>query len=130
MKFSLVSAPMQTSLMKASYVCYLDAVLCILCAANQLNQCEDKQFAGTIFPSSGFWTAKRRSDVYAASHVACTASPFVWIEDNSTAGMLPSKSWESHMWYSALFETEPSCSVNVPQNGMVETCTMIGPNRH
>jgi hypothetical protein len=84
----------------------------ILLAVNQSNQCIDPNFPPQW---SGYWIAKRRLDVYATDQNTCLQSPFVWVKDNTTNGLLPEQSWESTVCFA-------NCAVDFPEIGMIETC--------
>jgi hypothetical protein len=86
---------------------------CLL-AANQSNQCIDPKFPSRW---TGYRIAKRRLDVYTTNHTVCLHSPFVWVKDNTTNGLLPEQSWESEMWCSG----QPDCAINYARYG-TETC--------
>lgn len=67
----------------------------------------------------GFWTAKRRQPVYITDAAMCLSSPFVWVKDNTTNGLLPEQSWELVMWILG----EPTCGLE--SDGTHETCTQL-----
>jgi hypothetical protein len=88
---------------------------CILLVVNQSNYCFDSNFP---MQSSGYWVAKRRQDVYTSNRTVCLQSPFVWVKDNTTNGLLPEQSWESKVWFGG----QPDCSIN---SGLSESCCEI-----
>jgi hypothetical protein len=59
----------------------------------------------------GYWTAKRRLNVYASSHSLCMASPFVWDKDGSATGLQPEQNWEAAMWGVG----DPDCNQTPPE---------------
>ena len=69
----------------------------------------------------GYWTAKRRLNIYTTTAAGCFQSPFVWDTNSTTSGLLPAQSWESSLWYPG----EPSC---FPVANSFESCVHMYPS--
>jgi len=81
-------------------------------AAQQSAACNKSSFAG-------YWTAKRRLDLFTTNRTTCLASPFVWDENSTSGVLLPAGGWEKATWING----QPDC-----YNG-TQKCTDLAINK-